>query len=64
MNRGEPVGQAGYFEVEPMLRRIVDSQSVVLNRRAADPSQVDFRPSHESRSALKEFMRERGIADE
>jgi hypothetical protein len=60
----EPVGQAAYFAVDAaMLKRMADSQKIVLTLRAADLSEVDFVPTHESRDALQLFIRDRGIGE-
>jgi hypothetical protein len=40
------------------------SQRLTLNVRAGDLTMVDFIPMQETRAALKQFMVNRGIADD
>jgi hypothetical protein len=61
----EPVGQAAYFALDAaMLKRMADSQTFVLDLRAADLSEVNFKPMHEPRDALQQFVRDRGVGGE
>jgi hypothetical protein len=61
----EPVGQAAYFALDAaMLKRMADSQKLVLHFRAADLSEVDFMPMHEPRDALQQFVHDRGVGGE
>lgn len=60
-----PVGDMAYFGLDlGMLRRLANSRKVLLKLRAADLTKVDFTSTQESRTAFKQFMQERGIAEE
>jgi hypothetical protein len=57
-----PVGQTAYFPIDvALLKRMAASQRIALNIRAGDLSMVDFIPLQETRAALKQFIRDRGI---
>ena len=59
-----PVGQTAYFSIDvPLLKRMAASQRIVLNLRAADLTRIDFRPSHATSAALKQFVIDRGVGD-
>jgi hypothetical protein len=58
-------GQTGYFELDvAMLKRLAGSQKLALSFRGVDQSNVDFAPTHETRSTLKKFTQARGITDD
>jgi len=60
-----PVGQTAYFPVDvALLKRMAASQRLALNVRAGDLTMVDFIPTQETRAALKQFMIDRGIAND
>lgn len=60
-----PVGQAAYFAIDvALLKRMSASQRLTLNVRAGDLTLVDFIPMQETRAALKQFMIDRGIAND
>jgi len=59
----DPVGQTAYFSIDASLvKRMAASRRIALNVRAADLSMVDFSPMQETRSPLKQFVTDRGIA--
>jgi hypothetical protein len=59
-----PVGQTAYFSIDvTLLKRMAASQRLALNVRAGDLTMVDFIPTQETRVALKQFMIDRGIAN-
>jgi len=58
----EPVGQTAYFALDvALLQRMAASEKLELKLRAADLSTIDFIPTQETRSALKQFMIDRGV---
>jgi hypothetical protein len=60
-----PVGEAAYFSIDAgLLKRMASSHKIVMNVRAGDLSMIDFMPRQETRDALRQFMIDRGIADE
>jgi hypothetical protein len=60
-----PVGQTAYFSIDvALLKRMAASQRLALNVRASDLTMVDFVPMQETRASLKQFMIDRGIANE
>jgi hypothetical protein len=60
-----PVGQTAYFGIDlATLKRMAASKKLVLNFRAADLTMVRFVPIQETRAMLKQFIRERDIADD
>ncbi len=60
-----PVGQTAYFSIDvPLLKRMAASQRLTLNVRAGDLTMVDFIPMQETHAVLKQFMVDRGIADD
>jgi hypothetical protein len=60
-----PVGQTAYFGIDlATLKRMAASKKLVLNFRAADLTMVRFIPMQETRAMLKQFIRERDIADD
>jgi hypothetical protein len=57
-----PVGQTAYFSLDvALLKRMAASRRLALNIRAGDLTMVDFIPTQETRTALKQFMLDRGI---
>jgi hypothetical protein len=55
-------GQTSYFKLtEEMLRLMAASQKLQLDARAADGSIVSFVPGNDTRPALSEYLRARGI---
>ncbi len=55
-------GQTAYFQLDvAMLKRMAASQKLDLNFRAADESLVQFLPSHDTRTTLRQFLHARGI---
>jgi hypothetical protein len=55
-------GQTAYFQLDvPMLRRMASSQKLDLSFRAPGESQVEFLPSHDTRTTLTQFLHARGI---
>jgi hypothetical protein len=60
-----PVGQTAYFSIDvALLKRMAASQRLALNVRAGDLTMVDFIPTQETRAALKQFVIDRGIAND
>jgi hypothetical protein len=60
-----PVGQTAYFPISvALLKRMAASQRLALNIRAGDLTMVDFIPAQETRAALKQFVIDRGIAND
>jgi hypothetical protein len=60
-----PVGQTAYFPIDvALLKRMASSQRLALNIRAGDLAMVDFIPAQETRAALKQFVIDRGIAND
>jgi len=60
-----PVGQTAYFAIDvALLKRMSASQKLTLNLRAGDLTMVDYIPMQETRTALKQFMIDRGIAED
>jgi hypothetical protein len=60
-----PVGQTAYFPVDvALLKRMAASRKLALNVRAGDLTMVDFIPMQETRAALKQFVIDRGIAND
>lgn len=60
-----PLGQTAYFSIDvTLLKRMAASQRLALNVRAGDLTMVDFVPMQETRAALKQFMIDRGIAND
>jgi hypothetical protein len=60
-----PVGQTAYFPINvALLKRMAASQRLALNVRAGDLTMVDFIPMQETRAALKQFIIDRGIAND
>ncbi len=60
-----PVGQTAYFSIDVvLLKRMATSQRLALNVRAGDLTMVDFIPMQETQAALKQFMIDRGIAND
>ena len=60
-------GQTGYFGLDvAMLKRLAGSEKLALNFRGVgvDQSNVDFTPTHETRTTLKKFTQARGITDD
>jgi len=58
-------GQTGYFEMDPdMLKRLAASKRFDIEIRSGDDSKIDFLPSHDTRGALRDFERTRGITDD
>jgi hypothetical protein len=58
-------GQSAYFDLSvETLRRIAASRRLTLEVRAAEGSPIDFFPTHDARTALTEYLRARGIADD
>ena len=58
-------GQTGYFNLTvPMLRQMAGSLKLQLDVRAADGSIVSFNASSDTRPALSEYLRTRGITDD
>jgi hypothetical protein len=58
-------GQTGYFELtEQMLKLMAASQKLQLDVRAADGAIVSFAPSSDTRPALSDYLRARGITDD
>jgi hypothetical protein len=60
-----PVGQTAYFSIDvALLKRMAASQRLALNLRAGDLTTVNFIPTQETRAALKQFLLDRGIAND
>jgi hypothetical protein len=60
-----PVGQTAYFPINiALLKRMAASQRLALNIRAGDLTMIDFIPAQETRAALKQFVIDRGIAND
>jgi hypothetical protein len=60
-----PVGQTAYFSIDvALLKRMAASQRLALNLRAGDLTTVDFIPTQETCAALKQFVIDRGIAND
>jgi hypothetical protein len=60
-----PVGQTAYFPINiALLKRMAASQRLALNIRAGDLTMVDFIPAQETRAALRQFVIDRGIAND
>ena len=60
-----PEGQTAYFSINvALLKRMAASQKLALNVRAGDLTMVDFIPTQETRAALKQFVIDRGIAND
>jgi hypothetical protein len=60
-----PVGQTAYFPIDvALLKRMAASRRLTLNVRAGDLTMVDFIPLQETRAALKQFIIDRGIAND
>jgi len=58
----DPVGQTAYFAMNAaLLQRMAASDSLVLTLRAADLSTVDFIPTQDTKSALQQFVTDRGV---
>jgi len=58
-------GQTAYFQLDlATLKRLAATQKLDLSFRAADQSQVDFLPSHETHTTLTQFLHARGITDD
>jgi hypothetical protein len=61
----EPVGQTAYFAIDmPLLKRMAASRKIALKVRAGDLSLVDFVARQETRPELRQFMVDRGLADD
>jgi hypothetical protein len=57
------VSQAAYFAVDvPTLKRMEDTQKIVLSLRTPFLTTVDFIPKHETHTALQQYLHDRGIA--
>jgi hypothetical protein len=55
-------GQTAYFQLDvAILKRMAASQKLDLNFRAPDESLVEFLPSHDTRTTLRQFLHARGI---
>jgi hypothetical protein len=55
-------GQTAYFRLDvAMLKRMAASQKLDLNFRAPDESLVEFLPSRDTRTTLRQFLHARGI---
>jgi hypothetical protein len=60
----DPVGQTAYFAMNVgLLQRMAASERLVLKVRAADLTTIDFIPTQETRSALEQFMSDRGVGN-
>ncbi|HMD27455.1 MAG TPA: hypothetical protein VKH13_02700 [Steroidobacteraceae bacterium] len=58
-------GQTAYFELTvQMLKLMAASEKLQLDVRAADGSSVSFVPSVDTRPALSDYLRARGITDD
>jgi hypothetical protein len=58
-------GQTGYFELTvQLLKLMAASQKLQLDVRAADGAIVSFVPSGDTRPALSDYLRARGITDD
>jgi hypothetical protein len=58
-------GQTAYFELNvQMLKLMAASEKLQLDVRAADGSIVSFVPSADTRPALSDYLRARGITDD
>jgi hypothetical protein len=55
-------GQTAYFDLNAKtLARLASSEMLQLNVRAEDGSTISFKPSHDARKPLSEYVRARGI---
>jgi hypothetical protein len=58
----DPAGETAYFAMNvALLRRMAVSEKLVLKLRAADLSTIEFIPTQDTRSALQQFVIDRGV---
>ncbi len=58
-------GQTAYFKFDSaLLKRMAASEKLALDFQAVDQSVVEFLPSHDTRSTLRQFIHARGITDD